>query len=103
MTFNSSTSFVDFGGYDDANMANAADLIWVELDDSSTFFWDHTATGVKFGDDEEYAIEETFAIFDTGTSMTYLPDSFGYKILAKILRRVQYYYYYGWTIIPCDL
>jgi hypothetical protein len=41
-------------------------------------------------------------IFDTGTSLAYLPASIGPDIIAKLLRGKRFAFYFGIYLTECD-
>ena len=76
------TSFIDFSGYDKANMRGEDDsnITWLQLNDD--FYWSQYCQGVAFGvpgKTNAYTFgigKGVFTIFDTGTSFTLVPASF---------------------------
>jgi Eukaryotic aspartyl protease len=82
MTDEDHESVVTFGGYDSKSYAkNMSNLVWIPVQD--TYFWSTLMNGYRIGAEpkfengrpSEYSIAATYAIFDTGTSLTYLPSS----------------------------
>ncbi len=50
LTHSGLDSFIELGGYDEANMKNPSDFAWIPCDDTS-FFWTITVSGFKVGND----------------------------------------------------
>ena len=64
-------SFFTLGGYDTVGTYYEGDLKWIDVDDE--FFWQGDVYGVKVGDDVLTRTKPWKLIFDTGTSLAYIP------------------------------
>jgi hypothetical protein len=70
-------SFIEFGGYEYFYAKNTNNIIWFKLVDN--FFWTVTCNAYKIGPykngkTESYTISKSYVVFDTGSSLTYLPS-----------------------------
>lgn len=79
---NPTASFVDIGKQDNSHMKNPANAKTINL--SNNFFWLVTIPAVKVGT-KEGKITEYNAIFDTGTSLMYIPAEAFDLIMGKLM------------------
>ena len=79
------TSFFTLGGYDTTSTYYKGTIKWMAMEDH--FFWQGPITGVSF-DDTEYKVDEASLIFDTGTSLAYMPNKYFNKFISKVTDKV---------------
>jgi hypothetical protein len=73
---------------------------WITVQD--TYFWTTSITGVKIGT-SEYALAATEdIIFDTGTSIGYIPKKEGNAIMKKLLKGIKHIKFGGRWYTSCD-
>lgn len=100
----SDLSILQFGGSDiDVYSSDPGEAVTLNLDDS--YYWTISV--------ENYAIGATYnsgsvttsnhkALFDSGTSLAYLPTSLAPSILSTVLEGTDYDYYAGIYYVDCD-
>jgi hypothetical protein len=74
-------SFVDIGNYSTSYMKDPSELQWFSM--SAAYFWQYDVNAFRIGSSNTfsdgvtsgYATDSLNAIFDTGTSLLYVPSS----------------------------
>lgn len=109
------TSYVDMGYQDTSSMSNSADLYYVPMQDN--FFWLQFNYGIRFGSsvDTTYKFESPdgdanwgyTTIFDTGTTLAYVPnelwDSFISTLIASAPNAYTESTSDGFVLTYCDI
>jgi hypothetical protein len=110
-------SFIDFGKVQAKHMRDPEELVWLPLEDH--MFWlNHGATGVRFGEQVSTAgsdeadsgfnafnFDSNFQIiFDTGTSLIYMPKSLFSDFIERFLSitKVKTEIESGFYVTDCD-
>ena len=73
LTDTQETSYVDVGLLQLGSMRDSSKYVELDVVESS-FWWSNYIDGVSFNG-EEYALEKTLAMTDTGTSCSYFPEN----------------------------
>jgi len=103
------TSLVQFGTYSTVLMRDSTNLVWMTV--PTNLFWINKVDGIRVGTtgkfanggDSQYATPKADpVIFDTGTSLVYLPATIGPDIISKLLRGKRYTDYFGIYLTTCD-
>jgi len=90
-------------------MKDPSNLIWLAM--TTNLFWISKADGIRVGTSSTFGNGESAqyatpsvspVIFDTGTSLAYLPASVGPDIISKILRGKRHTLYSGIYLTTCD-
>jgi len=91
-------------------MSNPADLVWINMIDGD-YFWKGKITGFRIGENDDlpnndkanfYLRNPRDAIYDTGTSLLYLPQNIDEIVAERLLRSVSVTQESGLTLVPCS-
>jgi hypothetical protein len=112
-------SFVQIGDYDISFARNPKSLIWIDMIDS--YFWSTESSGYRVGTSNtfengfpsEFTTKPLPVIFDTGTSLSYLPAckikfkynlfiAIGASVISQITRGTRYAKINNLYYINCD-
>lgn len=89
-------------------MRDPSELVWLPVLNDD-FWWSNEITGIKFEGTitATYSLRPTFAMTDTGTSCTYIPEMYYEPIRKKIIELSAdgdeaYIDWYGDLMVDCD-
>jgi len=93
-------SKITLGGYDEEKNYYEDDLVWINAAHDS-YYWESLVNAVKIGG-KEFAIEDGRIIFDSGSSVLYLPEDPGKEIIKKLLHWTGLWFkFFGQYYIKC--
>lgn len=88
------------GGYDETGEYYTGEIVWLEC--NHNYFWQAKVKAVRIHGDE-YMVPSAPVIFDTGTSLMYIPTDTLKKIMTKHLDGISYYISDGYYYATCGL
>lgn len=108
MARNDTQSYVDIGYYDGDSMKSA--VVWIPMPTyTKVLFWFARSSALRFGpetltvDENSFTFDNYLAtIFDTGTSMTLVPNSLASHVFGTILAGHRYMQFNGLYSVSCQ-
>lgn len=98
LTGDSRLNYVDIGHYDPTAMKNSNELVWIQVQDTSLYWWQYI-DAIRFGETDEvldgantaYAFSKPIpGIFDTGSAFVTFPRSVAVDIVGKMISGLRY-------------
>ena len=107
-------SFVDLGDYDTEAMKDGdiSNIMWLQMPKEHLFWYSKNLTGIKIGSSDVFSDGRSTnynygknyqypAIYDTGTSLIYVPESIAYELMYRIAVSKTHYMYKNFMVVEC--